>query len=64
MVAGQERQRGLDDGRRWAEHAPAHELVVMVRGSFDDLAQLLPPDVSDEYVGGFREGVLHVWRGA
>ncbi|MET4450114.1 hypothetical protein ABIB10_000183 [Bradyrhizobium sp. RT3b] len=36
----------------------------MVSGSFDDLSQILPPDVSDQFVGGFREGVLHVWRGA
>jgi hypothetical protein len=36
----------------------------MVSGSFDDLSQMLPADVSDHFVGGFREGVLHVWRGA
>ncbi|MET3996991.1 hypothetical protein ACVWXN_002114 [Bradyrhizobium sp. i1.4.4] len=23
-----------------------------------------PSDVSEQFVGGFREGVLHVWRGA
>lgn len=64
MEAEQERQRGLDLGRRWAEHASAHELATMVSGSFDDLAKIVPPDVSDHFVGGFREGVLHVWRGA
>jgi hypothetical protein len=36
----------------------------MVSGSFDDLSQILPADVSDQFVGGFREDVLHVWRGA
>jgi hypothetical protein len=64
MSADEERQRGLDLGRRWAEHASAHELATIVSGSFDDLAKILPPDVSDQFVGGFREGVLHVWRGA
>ncbi|MET4278277.1 MULTISPECIES: hypothetical protein [unclassified Bradyrhizobium] len=64
MDATADRQRGLELGRRWAEHASAHELATMVSGSFDDLSQILPPDVSDQFVGGFREGVLHVWRGA
>ena len=64
MDGEQERQRGLDLGRRWAEHASAHELATMVAGSFDDLSKILPPDVSDHFVGGFREAVLHVWRGA
>jgi len=64
MNADEERQRGLDLGRRWAEHASAHELATMVSGSFDDLAKILPQDLSDQFVGGFREGVLHVWRGA
>ena len=64
MDAAADRQRGLELGRRWAEHAPAHELAIMVSGSFDDLSEILPPDVSDQFVGGFREGVLHVWRGA
>jgi hypothetical protein len=27
-------------------------------------AQMLQADLSDHFVGGFREGVLHVWRGA
>jgi hypothetical protein len=36
----------------------------MVAGSFDDLSKILPPEVSDHFVGGFREAVLHVWRGA
>jgi hypothetical protein len=64
MDAEEDRQRGLELGRRWAEHASAHELATMVSGSFDDLSQILPPDVSDHFVGGFREGVLRVWRGA
>jgi hypothetical protein len=64
MDATADRQRGLELGRRWAEHASAHELATMVSGSFDELSQILPPDVSDQFVGGFREGVLHVWRGA
>jgi hypothetical protein len=51
-------------GRRWAEHASAHELATMVGGSFDDLSQILPTDVSDQFVGGFPEGALRVWRGA
>ncbi|CUT11100.1 hypothetical protein BF49_2180 [Bradyrhizobium sp.] len=54
----------MELGRRWAEHASAHELATMVSGSFDDLSEILPEDVSDYFVGGFREGVLHVWRGA
>jgi len=64
MDAAADRQRGLELGRRWAEHASAHELAIMVSGSFDDLSEILPPDVSDQFVSGFREGVLHVWRGA
>ncbi|MET4240739.1 hypothetical protein ABIB07_003966 [Bradyrhizobium sp. RT10b] len=36
----------------------------MVSGSFDDLNEILPADVTDQFVAGFREGVLHVWRGA
>ncbi|HEV2153169.1 hypothetical protein [Bradyrhizobium sp.] len=64
MDIEQERLRGLEMGRRWAEHASAHELATLVAGSFDDIAEILPPDVSDQFVGGFREGVLHVWRGA
>ncbi|MET4045825.1 hypothetical protein [Bradyrhizobium sp. RT6a] len=64
MDATADRQRRLELGCRWAEHASAHELATMVSGSFDDLSQILPPDVSDQFVGGFREGVLHVWRGA
>jgi hypothetical protein len=64
MDAEAERQRGLELGRRWAEHASAHELTTMVSGSFDDLSQILPADTSDHFVGGFREGVLRVWRGA
>jgi hypothetical protein len=64
MNAEQDRQRGLELGRRWAEHASAHELTTMVSGSFDDLSEIQPADVSDHFVGGFCEGVLHVWRGA
>lgn len=59
-----DRQRGMDAGRRWAEHATSHELATMVSGSFDDLSLLLPEDFSDQFVGGFREAVLHFWRGA
>ena len=62
MDAETERQRGVELGRRWAEHASAHELATMVSGSFDDLSQILPSDTSDHFVGGFREGVLRVWR--
>ena len=62
--AEQERQRGLELGRRWAAHVSAHELATMVAGSFDDLSNILPPEVSDHFVGGFRDAVLHVWRGA
>jgi hypothetical protein len=36
----------------------------MVSGSCDDRSEILPPDVPDQFVGGFREGVLRVWRGA
>ena len=64
MDAKKERQRGLELSRRWAEHASAHELAIMVSGSFDELSEILPPDVSDQFVGGFREGALRVWRGA
>lgn len=64
MDGKKERKLGLELGRRWAEHASAHELATMVKGSFDDLSLILPPDVSDQFVGGFREGVLRVWRGA
>jgi hypothetical protein len=64
MDAEAERQRGLELGRRWAEHASAHELATMVSGGFDDLSQMLPADLSDHFVGGFREGVLRVWREA
>jgi|EndMetStandDraft_6_1072998.scaffolds.fasta_scaffold119703_1 hypothetical protein len=55
MDTDQERERGLDLGRRWAEH--------VVSGSFDDLSQILPPDSSDQFIAGFREGVLEVWHG-
>ena len=40
MDAEEDRQRGLELGRRWAEHASAHELATMVSGSFDDLSQI------------------------
>ncbi|KYH01825.1 hypothetical protein [Bradyrhizobium sp. DOA1] len=63
MDADHDRQRGLELGRRWAEHASAHELATMVAGSFDELALILPADASDHFIGGFRQGVLHVWRG-
>lgn len=57
MDGKKERQRGVELGRRWAEHASAHELATTVSGSFDNLSLILPPDVSDQFVGGFREGV-------
>ena len=59
-----ERQRGLEAGRYWAQHASSHELTNIVTGSFDDLSALLPPHVSDHFIGGFREAVQRVWRGA
>lgn len=64
MDAERERQRGLEAGRRWAERASAHKLATMVSGSFDDLSMLMPDDAPDQFVGGFREAALHVWRGA
>ena len=64
MDAEHERRRGLQAGREWAQRASAEELMSLVIGSFDDLNELLPPNVSDHFVGGFREAVLHVWRGA
>jgi hypothetical protein len=51
----QERQRGLEVGRRWAERASAHDLASIATASFDDLNDLLPPDSSDYFVSGFRE---------
>lgn len=59
-----ERQRGLEAGRRWAERTSSHRLATIAAASFDDLCAVLPPDVSDHFVGGFREAVLHAWRGA
>lgn len=64
MDAEHERQRGLEAGRYWAQYASTDDLTSVVKGSFDDLSGLLPPNVSDHFVGGFREAVLHVWRGA
>jgi hypothetical protein len=64
MDVEHERQRGLEVGRRWAEHASAHEVACIAAASPDDLNALLPPDVSDHFIGGFREAVLLVWRGA
>jgi hypothetical protein len=64
MDTEHERRRGLEAGRRWAQAASSHELATLAGGSFDDLSQIMPPDVSDQFVGGFREGILHVWRGA
>jgi hypothetical protein len=55
MDAEAERQRGLELGRRWAEHASAHELATMVSGSFDDLSQMLPADVSDHSSTAFAK---------
>jgi hypothetical protein len=64
MHVEQERQRGLEVGRHWAQHASAQELTSIATGSFDDLSTLLPPEVSDHFLGGFREAVQRVWRGA
>jgi hypothetical protein len=64
MQVDQERQRGLEVGRRWAERASAHELASIATASFDDLNDLLPSHVSDHFIGGFREAVLHIWHGA
>jgi hypothetical protein len=64
MDAERERERGLDAGRRWAEHASSYEFATFVSGSFDNISRILPLDVSDHFVGGFREALLHVWRGA
>jgi hypothetical protein len=64
MHVEHERQRGLEAGRYWAQHAASHELTSIVTGSFEDLIALLPPHVSDHFVGGFREAVQRVWRGA
>ena len=64
MDAEHERQRGLEAGRYWAQQASTEELTRLVTGSFDELSELLPPNVSDHFVGGFREAVQHVWRGA
>ena len=63
MYVDHERQRGLEAGRRWAQHASAHEIASIATASFDDLNGILPPNVSDHFVGGFREAVLHVWQG-
>lgn len=59
-----ERQRGLEVGRRWTKRASAHELASIATASFDDLNQLLSPDVSDHFIRGFREAILYVWRDA
>ncbi len=64
MEAEHERQRGQAAGRRWAQSVGPDKLAAMANGSFDDFSQMLPPDTSDQFVGGFREAVLHVWRGA
>jgi len=64
MDTEHERQRGLDLGRRWAERTSSHNVATVASASFDDVAALLPPDVSDQFMGGFCEAVLRVWRGA
>jgi len=64
MDSKHERQRGLEAGRYWAQHASSHELTNIVTSSFDNLSALLPPHVSDQFTGGFREAVQRVWRGA
>jgi hypothetical protein len=58
-----ERQRGLEAGRYWAQHASSHELASIATASSDDLNNLLPPDASDRFVGGFREAVERGRRG-
>ena len=63
MHVEHERQRGLEAGRYWAQHASPHELASIVTGSFDDLIAHLPPQVSDHFVGGFCEAVERVRRG-
>lgn len=45
-------------------NASAHEVASVATASLDDLNDLLPPDVSEHFIGGFREAVVHVWRGA
>jgi hypothetical protein len=64
MEVERERQRGLEAGRRWARSVAPDKLAAMANGSFDDFSQMLPLDTSDQFVGGFREAVPHVWRGA
>jgi hypothetical protein len=64
MDSKHERQRGLEIGRRWAERTCSHNLATVATASFDDVAALLPPDASDQFIGGFCEAVLRVWRGA
>jgi hypothetical protein len=59
-----ERQRGLEAGRQWASWASTHELASIASAEFDDLCKMLPPDVSHHFVGGFREAVQRVRRGA
>jgi hypothetical protein len=64
MHVEHERLRGLEAGRYWAQHATSHEIASMAKASFHDLNEMLPPNVSDRFVSGFREAVLHVWREA
>ena len=64
MNVEHERQRGLEAGRYRAQHASTHELASITGGSLDHLSEILPPHVSDQFVGGFREAVQRVWRGA
>ena len=47
----------------WAQHASAHELASIAGDTFDHLSEILPPHVSDQFVGGFREAVQRVCRG-
>jgi hypothetical protein len=62
MDASRDHQRGLEAGFRWAEHAPAHDVATVMSKSFDDLSAVLPREVSHDFVVGFREAVVHVWR--
>jgi hypothetical protein len=36
----------------------------MVGASFDEFCRSLPPELSGQFVSGFREALLHLWRGA
>ncbi|MGO4512968.1 hypothetical protein CT676_41475 [Bradyrhizobium sp. MOS001] len=56
MELTHERQRGLDAGRRWARVASSYERATVMSGSYYDLCRIMPPDVSNHFIAGFREG--------